>query len=131
MPVDRRIGPLTRIAIRELRDGEWHPYERTVQTIMPKVHPGKAARIAERARKSTKGATGTTAPKERVKNTDLDRIIRVGARALVKQTLRTSIFEIDMDANQIRIAPGKLKSAQRLLSELEMEGGDAAFTDEN
>lgn len=131
MPVDNRVGALTRIAMRQLRDGEWHPYERTIQKIMPKVHPGKAARVAERMRKGSKGGTNPTpAPAERVKNTDLDRVIRVGARVLVKQTLRTSVFEIDKNAGKVRIRPSKLESAQKFLATLETEGGEAAFTDD-
>jgi hypothetical protein len=132
MPLDERSGPIVRNLLRYLGDGEWHSLEKTVQAAIPKVHPGRAARRAELNRKLANKRRGVQqGPPERTKNVDLDRIIRIGARSLVKDATRISAFEHDRNAGTIRIRPDKLSSARALVEKTVREGGEAAFQDTN
>lgn len=121
-------GALYRIAVRYLADGEWHEIERVIQHIIPKVHPAKATRRAERNRSKPKGKSWT-APPERTKNNDMDRIIRIGARSMAREALRNRAFEIDNKTKRVRIRPVKLDSAKVVIAQWEAEGGEAAFHD--
>lgn len=125
-------GAVYRSAVRYLIDGEWHPLEAAIQQLIPKVHPAKAARYAERARRGTKSRKNEpvyTAPEQRVKHIDLDRIIRIGARAMSREALRNRAFEVDNERGMVRIRPNKLAHAKLTVAVWETDGGEAAFHD--
>jgi hypothetical protein len=86
----RRLGER---AIELLSDREWHPYEPVLRDLSRLVPPGVAIRKSEAMRKTS--ARLHNGPAVRKRPRPVDELIRSGARAIVRDFLRTRTFEID------------------------------------
>jgi hypothetical protein len=91
------MTPMLKMAVTLLLDGEWHDLEEILRELSKLVPPGRAVRRNETDRRLSSGT-----PVRRVTRGSEDRLIASGKRAIAKDMLNKSYFEI--------YPPGKVKN---------------------
>ncbi len=99
--VSSSASSVHRFLLEVLADGEWHEIKDLVSLVGPKLHPGKAYRMAERQRVNSSGTGRTQVEKqERVRGTKEDAVL-IGKRQIISQALHHMIkggwIEVEYD----------------------------------